>query len=172
MKELFQTLAKYNAQTNSEMIELLEKLSTEQIARDAHSYYGSILGILNHILVSDVNWLRRFCSQFPELDVIASKLPAFTLKGRKEIIWSSLATLKPIRSVVDENILKAFQLIPEGRFNSVIEYRDLQGKNQQKTAWIAFIHIFNHQTHHRGQIALILDQLSIENDYSNIIWKF
>ena len=153
MKEFLQTLAKYNAQTNSEMIELLEKLSSEQIARDAHSYYGSILGILNHILVSDVNWLQRFSSRFAELEVIESKLPAFTLKVRKEIIWSSLAALKPVRSNVDENIKIAFQLIPEGRFNSVMEYRDRQGKNQQKTAWIAFLHIFNHQSYF---IALIL----------------
>jgi uncharacterized damage-inducible protein DinB len=29
------------------------------------------------------------------------------------------------------------------------------------------LHFFNHQTHHRGMIALALDQLSVPNDYSN-----
>lgn len=32
------------------------------------------------------------------------------------------------------------------------------------------MHFFNHQTHHRGQIAAVLDAAGIENDYSNLIW--
>ncbi len=34
-----------------------------------------------------------------------------------------------------------------------------------------FLHLFNHQTHHRGQISVLLDQLGVENDYSNLISK-
>ena len=58
MKELFGLLLKYNAQTNAEMIGILEKLSAEQVTGDARSFYGSVLGLLNHILVSDVMWLN------------------------------------------------------------------------------------------------------------------
>jgi uncharacterized damage-inducible protein DinB len=172
MKELFQLLSKYNAQTNAEMMGILGKLTAEQIAADVRSFFGSVLGLLNHILVVDVMWLKRFCKQFPELDTIKPKLPEFQMKGLKEIIWPSLAVLKPIRSGVDEAIQQAFELLTEKQYDSVMEYKSWDGKDMRKTAWLVFLHFFNHQTHHRGQISLILDQLAIDNDYSGIINKF
>lgn len=44
----------------------------------------------------------------------------------------------------------------------------------QKTAWLVWLHMFNHQTHNRGQIeiAVILDQMEVDNDYSGILNKF
>jgi uncharacterized damage-inducible protein DinB len=81
MKELFQLLSKYNTKTNEEMMGILEKLTTEQITKDVRSFYGSILGLLNHILLADFLWLKRFCNRFPEIDTIKPKLPEFTMKG-------------------------------------------------------------------------------------------
>ena len=31
------------------------------------------------------------------------------------------------------------------------------------------IHLFNHQTHHRGMISLYLEMLGKENNYNNIL---
>ena len=44
------------------------------------------------------------------------------------------------------------------------------GQRVEKVFWKAIIHFFNHQTHHRGQIAEMLDILQIENDYSNMVF--
>ena len=66
--------------------------------------------------------------------MIKPKLPEFTLKGWQEIIWPSLAVLKPIRFGVDENIQQVFELITEKRYDSVIEYQNRDGKNLQKAA--------------------------------------
>ena len=172
MKELFQLLSKYNAQTNAEMMGILEKLPADQLTKDVGSFYGSILGLLNHILVSDVFGIKRFRKQFPELEPINPKLPAFRMEGWKDIIWPSLAALKPIRTAVDEAIQQACELLTEKQYASVLTYKNWDGKTMQKPSWLVLIHMFNHQTHNRGQIALILDQLSIDNDYSGIIGKF
>jgi uncharacterized damage-inducible protein DinB len=172
MKELFQLLAKYNTQTNAEMMGILEKLSPEQVTKDVGSFYGSILGLLNHILVTDVAWLKRFCNQFPELERINAKLPEFTMKGWKDIIWPSLAALKPIRIAVDQALEQACDLLSERQYASVLEYKGWDGKDMKKSVWLVLAHQFNHQTHHRGQIAVLLDQMGIENDYSGILNKF
>jgi uncharacterized damage-inducible protein DinB len=172
MKEPFQLLSKYNAQTNAEMMGILEKLSPDQITKDVGSYYGSILGLLNHMLVADALWLKRFCKQFPALDAIKSKLPTFHMEGWKDIIWPSLADLKPVRSAVDEAIQQAFELLSEKDYGSIMEYKGWDGKDMRKTTWLVFLHFFNHQTHNRGQIAVILDQMAVENDYSGIVNKF
>jgi len=43
------------------------------------------------------------------------------------------------------------------------------GEKKEHVFWKALMHMFNHQTHHRGQVSQILDQLKLENDFSNII---
>jgi uncharacterized damage-inducible protein DinB len=171
MKELFQLLSKYNAQTNAEMMGVLEKLSPEQLTKDVGSFYGSILGLLNHILVSDVFGIKRFRKQFPELEPINPKLPTFRMEGWKDIIWPSLAALKPIRTAVDEAIQQACELLTEKQYASVLTYKNWDGKTMQKPSWLVLLHMFNHQTHNRGQIALILDQMGVDNDYSGMIEK-
>ena len=172
MKELFQLLSKYNAQTNAQMMGILEKLPAEQLTKDVGSFYGSILGLLNHILVTDVAWLKRFCNQFPELAQINAKLPEFTMKGWKDIIWPSLAVLKPIRTAVDEAIQQACELLTEKQDTEILLYKNWDGKEMQKPSWLVLLHMFNHQTHNRGQIAVILDQMGVDNDYSGMIEKF
>ena len=172
MKELFQLLSKYNAQTNAEMIGVLEKLPAEQITKDVGSFYGSILGLLNHILVSDVFGIKRFFKQYPELEQTRAKLPTFRMEGWKDIIWPSLAVLKPIRTAVDEAIQQACELLTEQQYASILEYKNWDGKTMQKPSWLVLLHMFNHQTHNRGQIAVILDQMGVDNDYSGMIEKF
>jgi len=172
MKELFQLLSKYNAQTNAQMMGILEKLPAEQLTKDVGSFYGSILGLLNHILVSDVFGIKRFRKQFPELEPINSKLPTFKMEGWKDIVWPSLVELKPIRTAVDEAIQQACDLLTEKQYTSIMEYKNWDGKTRQKPSWLVFLHMFNHQTHNRGQIAVILDQMSVDNDYSGMIEKF
>jgi uncharacterized damage-inducible protein DinB len=171
MKELFQLLSKYNAQTNAEMMGVLGKLPAEQLTKDVKSFYGSIIGLLNHILVSDVMWLKRFRKSYPELAVINPKLPDFRMEGWKDIVWPSLAALKPIRIAVDEATQQACDLLTEKQYASAIEYKNWDGKMLQKPLWLVLIHMFNHQTHNRGQIAVILDQMGVENDYSGIMDK-
>jgi len=171
MKELFQLLSKYNAETNAQMMGVLEKLPADQLTKDVKSFYGSILGLLNHILVSDVFGIKRFFKQFPELEQTRDKLPVFRMEGWKDIIWPSLAVVKPIRTAVDEAIQLACELLTEKQYASVLRYKNWDGKEMQKPSWLVLLHMFNHQTHNRGQIALILDQMGIDNDYSGMIEK-
>jgi uncharacterized damage-inducible protein DinB len=172
MKELFQLLAKYNATANAQMMGVLEKLTPEQMTKDVKAFYGSIIGLLNHILVSDVFGIKRFFKQYPELEKTRAKLPTFRMEGWKDIIWPSLAILKPIRTAVDEAIQQACDLLPEKEYAAILHYKNWDGKEMQKPVWLVWLHMFNHQTHNRGQIALILDQMGIENDYSGMLEKF
>jgi uncharacterized damage-inducible protein DinB len=173
MKELFQLLSKYNAQTNAEMMGVLEKVSAEQITKDVGSFYSSIIGLLNHVLVSDVFGIKRFRKQYPEIvEQINPKLPTFRMEGWKDIIWPSLAVLKPIRLAVDEAGQQLCDLLTEKQYAALLQYKNWDGKEMQKPGWLVLLHMFNHQTHNRGQIALILDQMAVDNDYSGILDKF
>ncbi len=173
MKELFPLLAEYNARTNVELLDILErKLPPGQVAQDAGAYYGSILGILNHILAADTVWLLRFADTFAGLAPLLPRLPQIDLASDDDNLWPSFATYRPVREEVDRVIRDALRLLPEDAYRATLRYRNSQGEERNKLAWRAFLHLFNHQTHHRGQISVLLDQLKVENDVSNLIWKF
>jgi uncharacterized damage-inducible protein DinB len=80
--------------------------------------------------------------------------------------------LKPVRTAVDAALQQACDLLSERQYASVMEYKGWDGKDMKKSVWLVLAHQFNHQTHHRGQIAVLLDQMGIENDYSGILNKF
>ena len=45
-----------------------------------------------------------------------------------------------------------------------------RGEKLDRALWRALVHVFNHQTHHRGQGSAVLDRMGIENNYSNMIF--
>jgi uncharacterized damage-inducible protein DinB len=172
MQELFELLAQYNAQTNRELLGVLGAQPAELASRPAGAYHGSILGVLNHLLQADILWLRRFARQLPELGPAAQELPELKLRGLKDLTWDSLPVFQPVREKVDEILQRAVRSLPPVRYPEVLEYRNIKGEAQRKVLWRALLHVFNHQTHHRGQVAALLDQFGVDNDFSNLIWKF
>ncbi len=172
MKELFELLAEYNEKTNRELLGILGAQAPELLSRPAGAYHGSVLGVLNHLLQADVLWLKRFAHQFAELGPAAQELPELKLRGLKDVVWDSLPVLQPVREKVDGLLRRAVRELPPARFPEVLEYRNIKGEPQRKIVWRTLLHLFNHQTHHRGQVAALLDQFGVANDYSNLIWMF
>jgi len=154
------------------MLEVLDKLPAGKLTEKNGLFFESIAGTLNHLLQADVLWLERFAANFPELGGVASKLPAVKPKDPKAISFADLPAFRKARAAVDEAIEEAMKLFPEGKYGSTLVYRNIRGEEQKKIAWQAVLHFFNHQTHHRGQVAAALDQFGVENDFSNLIWKF
>jgi uncharacterized damage-inducible protein DinB len=172
MQELFDLLAEYNAKTNREMLAILGAQPPELAGKPAGAYHGSILGVLNHTLQADVLWLRRFAHQLPELGPVAKELPDFKLRSLKDVVWDTLPVFQPVREKVDELLRRAVRDLPPARYPEILEYRNIKGEAQRKVIWRTLLHVFNHQTHHRGQVAALLDQFGVGNDYSNLIWMF
>jgi uncharacterized damage-inducible protein DinB len=172
MQELFELLAEYNAQTNREMLGILEAQPAELASRQTGAYYGSILGTLNHVALADLTWLRRLARQFPELGFVGPALPVYKAQGLKDVVWDNLTVFRPVREGLDELLRRLARELPPARYPEVLEYRNLRGQEQRKITWRALLHMFNHQTHHRGQVAALLDQAGVQNDYSNLIWRF
>ncbi len=169
MKELFKLFAEYNFQTNQTMIQILEKISSDQLTQDMGSYYHSILGLLNHLVLADISWINREVVFFPELEKIAASLPKIQPKTRLDIFWNDLGEIKSVRNKLDTLIKEMVGLVPEQKYTQRFTFKSRTGKEINRLGFHLFLHFFNHQTHHRGQIALLLDQLKVENDYSNII---
>lgn len=53
-------MANYNAVMNQKISNSMTNLAEEILWADNKAFFGSVLGTLNHLMVGDLIWLRRF----------------------------------------------------------------------------------------------------------------
>jgi len=167
IKQSFLNLARYNERVNREMYAVLGVLTGRARRQAAGSWFGSIHGILNHIIVCDFNWLKRYRALSPESPVLAdSRLDPPNLSWDHDL-HDNFAGLREDRTLVDERICAWFEEFPVSRYGEVFEYHDSTGNVRHATAGAAFEFLFLHQTHHRGQVSQILDSMGLAHSFAD-----
>jgi uncharacterized damage-inducible protein DinB len=170
MKTLFQAFAKYNGAVNQSIIELIEPLKKDQIMVATKAFYPSIFETLLHNLVADVNWLKRYKDVFTENKALReSPLMSADVKALRAELESDYTKLFSYRKRADGLFVRFTDEIDEGRFNAVIRYKNYKGEDVEKEAWKTLLHLFNHQTHHRGQVSVLLDLIGVDHDFSSLV---
>lgn len=170
MKDLLLPIARYNQIANEQMFEILEKQDTETLTRDAGSFFNSIIGLLNHILVSDLAWLTAFHSGSLSVPALDSPILDFEHPGFKSELYSSLADLGKHRGEVDDLLILLVENSPESLLTEEMKVTHASGRTLSLPFGAMLMHVLNHQTHHRGAVAQILDEQKVENDYSNLLY--
>ncbi len=168
MKEIFLLLSRYNAHANRYLFDSLESFSEEELKKDAGSWFGSIFGILNHILVSDLLWLNRYRTSGRDLPSLNTPVLDFSFTSIQQHLYDSFEALRERRMQLDEVITRFAGDLDDGTLTSVLEYTNSQGIHNRLRIRDTLVHWFNHQTHHRGQISQILDSRGITHDYSGV----
>lgn len=147
MKRHFMMFAAYNQWANNRLYDAVDNLTDEEFGRDAGAFFGSMMGTLNHLLVTDRIWMKRFTGQ--------GDAPA----GLDAIIQRALPALRMAREAEDKRIVGWVEGLSDkdiaGRFSYVTT--DMRTISQRLAP--ALDHLFNHQTHHRGQAHMILTVL-------------
>lgn len=170
MKTIFQAFAKYNGAVNQSIIELIEPLKKDQIMMATKAFYPSIFETLLHNLVADINWLKRYRDVFAENKALReSPLMAMDAKALRAELESDYTKFFPCRKQVDGLFVRFADEIDEGRLNAVIRYKNYKGEDVEKEAWKTLLHLFNHQTHHRGQVSVLLDLVGVDHDFSSLV---
>jgi uncharacterized damage-inducible protein DinB len=172
IKELFELLVKYNKLTNQDMVKILEGVEPAKLIENIGSYYGSILGILNHHLLADIGWLRNLGTHISSLDFVPPLLERFPSDRppHNQLHWATLDVYKSVRAEIDDIMERVIKSIPTTQYKAIIKIEGRRGTFEY-AIWRILLHLFNHQTHHRGGVSVLLDQLKIDNDYSNLLWK-
>lgn len=166
-QSVFQSLARYNERANQELFASLSQLTGRVRRRDMGSWFGSLQGILNHILICDINWLRRCRILEPDSPVLNDPaLDPPNLSWDRDL-HDDFGTLREHRCQVDALIRSWFDAFPAARYRESFQYRDSAGTLRSARAGQAFEFLFLHQTHHRGQISQILDTLGQPNNLAD-----
>ncbi|MCX7709847.1 MAG: hypothetical protein N2484_08340 [Clostridia bacterium] len=167
MLEMYKYYARCNQAINSKMIKIMEELDFNVYNYKVDGYYKSIGEICNHWYIGDLSWLNSFRT-IKEYSVF--KDPTFeNMPTFGEQPFQSITEFKENRTKLDRIILNLMDEIETEDLNKTGTRVNRLGEKKEHLFWKSLTHMFNHQTHHRGQISQILDQLKIENDYSNMI---
>lgn len=144
----YKMFAGYNAWANERIYNAAAKLSAEDYRADRGAFFKSMHGTLNHILVADRIWMKRFTGQGDapaKLDVI---------------LHEDLANLRAARDREDARIEAYVGQLTEDELASTFSYVTITNpKTVTQPLSPALDHLFNHQTHHRGQAHAILTGL-------------
>jgi uncharacterized damage-inducible protein DinB len=148
MKQHFAMFAGYNKWANGRIYEAAAQLSADEFERNTGAFFKSMMGTLNHLLATDRIWMKRFTGDGDA----PTKLDA--------IIHRDFGKLRAARTTEDDRIVKWIGSLAAkdltGRF-TYTTISDMRTVSQRLAP--ALGHLFNHQTHHRGQAHMILTSL-------------
>jgi len=148
MKEHYATFAGYNAWANRRLYDAAAALTDADYRADRGAFFKSIHGTLNHLLVTDRIWMRRFTGE--------GGAPA----RLDTILHDRLPDLRDAREAEDRRIVAYVDGLDEARLAGFIRYRRVSTPDMfVQRLMPALDHWFNHQTHHRGQAHAILTGL-------------
>ncbi len=162
LKISFERLAAYNQWMNKNIYDAADKLGSDDLNTDRGAYFGSIIGTLNHIMVGDIFWFKRFADHkvyFQSLEYFRAKKKPSSLSA---ILQSDLVALAEERETMDSIILQFISELTDETIASTLNYRNSKGQEFNKNFGHLLQHVFNHQTHHRGQISTLLYQAGID----------
>ena len=146
----FQMLARYNRIANDRLFAKCAQLDDIEYRKERAGSFGSIHRLLNHVLLGDRRWLGLFKSgerSTPPLN---------------QILYDEFSDLRNARTQEDARIEAFFRSLDPAFWSRTFSYTNNQGRDYIETAHVACTHLFNHQTHHRGQVHVMLSQTSVQ----------
>jgi uncharacterized damage-inducible protein DinB len=77
------------------------------------------------------------------------------------ILFETFAELSSARSEQDASIEAFFEKVDGDFLTRPLSYTNSQGKDYLEPAPVAVLHFFNHQTHHQGQVHVMISQTDV-----------
>jgi uncharacterized damage-inducible protein DinB len=138
-QEHFRMLALYNQWANGRLYAAAGQIAPEALAEGRGAFFGSLLGTLNHLLVTDRLWMSRLDGESPQ----GTRL--------NEVLHHDFGDLRAARLAQDRKLVDYVHGLSEKRLAEPLDYATTSGGPQSQPLHHVLAHLFNHQTHHRGQ---------------------
>jgi uncharacterized damage-inducible protein DinB len=147
LEDHFRMFALYNRWANAQLYAAAAKLPEAELAAPRGAFFGSVLGVFNHLLVADRVWLGRLTGNSP----VGQRLD--------EVLFTSLAPLAAARTAEDARLIDHVFTLTDEKIASTLPFLALSGAPMEQKLSHLLAHIFNHQTHHRGQAHDLMCQI-------------
>jgi len=155
----FATFARYGAWATERLYGAIDRLSEEEYRRDVGLFFGSVHGTLNHLLVAEHHvWYPRFADGISNRIALNTELERERAALRAKLMEAGCRWVSLIASW------------PAERFAGTLDYATTKGVPQSLPFAITLAHVFNHGTHHRGQITAALTHMGHESPELDLVF--
>lgn len=145
----YRMMARYNGWANDRLLAASAKLTEAQYWADGGAFFKSVGGTLNHLIVADRVWMQRFTG-------VGNRVWRLD-----EIVWPTFPELADDRRIMDQRILAYAEGIDDAALREPVRFkRVLTDEIVEDERAPLLAHMFNHQTHHRGQIHALLTAIA------------
>ena len=145
MKKMLSQYAAYNLWSNQRIIEVINNLSDEQIEREIVSSFNGIQKTLLHLWDVESIWWQRL--KLAENQVWQSDIYEGSVM---ELTKNLLAQSKQWKEWID--------IATETALAHEFIYRNSKKDQFKQPVFEMLMHLFNHQTYHRGQLITLIRQ--------------
>lgn len=139
-------LYEYNRWAHEQMLDSILELSHEQYERQIPGSFPSIRATLEHVLSAEVVWLSRWAGHsLGEAPDYSGVKDAAGLASLWRLFWHR--QFKFLNSLSDEELAQPIAIRTRGGIETVQPLRE------------TLLHVVNHASYHRGQIASLVRQV-------------
>jgi uncharacterized damage-inducible protein DinB len=144
-------MARFNEWVNRQLYDKVAALDDEAYRADTGIFFNSIHHTLNHLLVVDRLWIGR---------VTGTDRGIHSLD---QILFEDFASLRAARETEDRGLIALLDEMPEGKIEALVQFSTIKrDRHLEARVRDLLSGLFNHQTHHRGQIYAVLQQRGME----------
>ncbi|WP_417441387.1 DinB family protein [Idiomarina sp.] len=162
-------MAEYNQWMNLKLYDACSQLSDEQLSENRGAFFGSIIGTLNHLAVADTIWLKRMSTDLSHHRELSSLSQLSMPQALNTILYSKLKDLAEYRLYLDNLFLSLSKVVTDSELQQTITYKNTKGIEFKKVLFSLLVHVFNHQTHHRGQTTTLLSQAGVDVGVTDLL---
>jgi uncharacterized damage-inducible protein DinB len=146
----------YDRWANDRLLTVCEQLSAEQWGRGMGHSWGSVHGMLTHIFAAQFIWLTRWKGESPKALLESAEYPTF-------------ADLKNAWLALEGDLTNFIDAQTDSTINQPITYTNTRGHTHTVPLGQLMLHVANHGTHHRGELAAMLSLLEVPHPEDDVI---
>ena len=161
-------MAAYNAAMNAKLYAAAAALPMQELTANRGAFFGSIMGTLNHIVAGDTIWLRRFLGHPTAFVALAAMAEIAAPEGLTHVYSDDLEVLRQHRVRLDTIIHTFAAEVSDDDLSQPLTYRNSRGEFRKNFGSV-LLHLFNHQTHHRGQVSTLLSQCDVDIGVTDLV---
>jgi uncharacterized damage-inducible protein DinB len=165
----YRALAAYNTWMNERLYAAAAELPAAERQRDLGAFFGSLQRTLGHILLADRVWLARFSGDAERFTSRTKEGASIPVTSLDQELYPDYDQLTSERAATDRDIVEFTAALSEERLGEVLRFRTMSGVECEHPLWCVLSHLFNHQTHHRGQATTLLKQLGRDPGSTDLI---
>lgn len=142
--------ARYNQWANARLSDACAGLEETAYKAPRAAFFGSIHATLNHILVNDRIWTARLEGR------------NCAIKALDEELYGTLETLRAAQAADDGALIGLIDGLDDDAITRLVRYTTIdEFTDHADPLWLLLVNLFNHQTHHRGQVHDLLSQTAV-----------